>query len=459
MYNDDTIAAISTAYGTGGISIVRISGEKAVSIADKLFRGKKKLKDVDSHTLNYGKIIDPSTGETVDEVLVSKMKGPHTFTREDVVEINCHGGAIVTRRILELVLKHGARLAEPGEFTKRAFLNGRIDLSQAEAVIDIITAKTEESSKVALKQLEGSISRRIEKIRKELITLIAHIEVTVDYPEHDMEEITGEMVYDKLKLIKSDLTKLSASFERGRVFREGVSIVLAGRPNVGKSSLLNELTGKNRAIVTDVPGTTRDIIEEYINIKGVPVRIIDTAGIRKTEDLVEKIGVEKTKNAIEDADLVIVVLDAEEGIKDEDLEILDKIRDRKSIILVNKIDLVDEASLAKIESKLGDNKVMRVSAKEGTGLDKLEQAISDMFLQGELYQENEVLITNIRHKELLDKTIESIDEACKAYETGMPIDCITIDIRNAAEYLGQITGDSVNEDIINCIFSRFCVGK
>ncbi len=467
MYDEDTIAAISTATGVGGIGIVRISGDTAVSVADMLFRGRKTLAESESHRMNYGRIVDPATGETVDEVLAVKMKAPHSFTREDVVEIHCHGGPVITRRILELVLKQGVRPAEPGEFTKRAFLNGRIDLSQAEAVIDIITAKTDESAKVAVRQLEGNISRKIGQIRDALIELIAHIEVTVDYPEHDLEEITGQMVYDRLQSIRSDLMKLLSDFERGRVLREGISIVLAGRPNVGKSSLLNELSGKNRAIVTNVPGTTRDIIEEYINIKGVPVRMADTAGIRETSDIVEKIGVEKTHGAIEEADLVILLIDADEGIKSEDLDLIDKLENKKLIVLINKIDLVSEDEAEKLKSELekrfagkrDELKVLPVSALEGTGIDKLEEAISEMFLSGRLQQKDEVLLTNVRHKELIDRTVESIDAACASYEAGMPIDCITIDIRSAADYLGQITGESVSEQVIDMIFSRFCVGK
>lgn len=456
MYDSDTIAAISTPHGCGGIGIIRISGENAFEILKKIFKGKRDFDELKSHTINYGRIFDPKSGETLDEVLISKMKAPHTFTREDVAEINCHGGTVVLRKILELVIREGARIAEPGEFTKRAFLNGRIDLSQAEAVIDLINSKTDQSSRAAIEQLEGKLSRRLKEARNMLIELIAHIEVTVDYPEHDIEEITGQKVYEEAKKIREKLVSIIKGFDKGRIIREGINAVIVGRPNVGKSSLLNELAGKNKAIVTDIPGTTRDIIEEYININGIPVRIIDTAGIRETEDVVEKIGVEMTEKAIESADLVIMMIDAAQGIKEEDMEILDKIKDKKHIILLNKIDLLEEIpGFSELEGK----NVIRISVKEDIGVDKLEDEITRLFIKGDIRANNEVLVTNVRHKDLLDKAIKSIDEACSAYESGMPLDFITIDIKNAAEYLGQITGESVSEDVMKEIFSRFCLGK
>ncbi|AEV70647.1 tRNA uridine-5-carboxymethylaminomethyl(34) synthesis GTPase MnmE [Acetivibrio clariflavus] len=459
LYSQDTIAAISTPHGNGGIGIIRISGEEAFRIAAEIFVGKKKFDEIKTHTINYGKIINPETGEILDEVLLSKMKKPNTFTREDVVEINCHGGTVVLKNILELVLKKGARIAEPGEFTKRAFLNGRLDLSQAEAVIDLINAKTSESSKAAMNQLEGKLSVKLKEARKKLIEVLAHIEVTVDYPEHDIEEITGEKVYSEIKDIREKLNNIIKGFEKGRIIREGVNAVIVGRPNVGKSSLLNELTGKNRAIVTDIPGTTRDIIEEYINLNGVPVRIIDTAGIRETDDLVEKIGVEKTNKELESADLIIMMIDSYKGIEKEDTEILDKVKDKKVIVILNKIDLANEEKLAEIESKIEDKKVIRMSLKQGIGTDELADAVVELFVKGEVILNNEVIITNVRHKNLIDKAIESIDYAINAYKSGMPLDMITIDIVNSAQYLGEITGESVSEDVMNEIFSRFCLGK
>ena len=459
MHIDDTIAAISTAQGTGGIGIIRVSGDKAFEIVGRLFKGKRSLDEIKSHTVSYGKIINPKNGETIDEVLVTKMKKPNTFTRENVVEINCHGGTVVVKRIMEQVISEGARPAEPGEFTKRAFLNGRIDLSQAEAVIDLINARTGESSRAAVAQLEGKLSRKLKDARAKLIELIAHIEVTVDYPEEDIEEITGQEVYSSLRIIDEKLQETLKSFEKGRIIREGIAAVIVGRPNVGKSSLLNELAGKSKAIVTDIPGTTMDIIEEYINIKGIPVRIIDTAGIRETEDVVEKIGVEMAKKAVEAADLVILMLDASQGIGLDDLEILNNSENKKIIILLNKIDIVDDVVVKELEERLKGHTLIKTSVKQEIGIEDLEEHIAKMFLKGEINNENDVLVTNVRHKDLLEKALKSIREAMDAHEGGMPLDCITIDIKNAAEYLGRITGESVSEEVMHQIFSRFCIGK
>ncbi|OPZ94846.1 MAG: tRNA modification GTPase MnmE [Firmicutes bacterium ADurb.Bin419] len=459
LFNEDTITAISTPHGNGGIGIIRLSGDRAFEIAARIFRGKNDFDKIKSHTINYGKIVDSKTGEVLDEVLLSKMIKPNTFTREDVVEINCHGGTVVLKNILDLLLREGARLSEPGEFTKRAFLNGRIDLSQAEAVIDLINAKTNESSKAAVGQLEGRLSVKLKEARGKLVELLAHIEVTVDYPEHDIEEITGQKIYTEIKDVKEILINIIDGFEKGRIIREGINAVIVGRPNVGKSSLLNELTGKNRAIVTDIPGTTRDIIEDYINLNGVPVRIIDTAGIRETEDIVEKIGVEKTHSEVKSADLIIMMIDADQGVRQEDLEILNKIEDKKVIVILNKIDLVTEEEIRDIENRFENEKVIRMSLKEEVGTVELGKAVMELFVKGEVSLNSEVLITNIRHKNLIDKAIESIDFAIGAHESGMPLDMITIDIVNSAQYLGEITGESVSEDVMHEIFSRFCLGK
>ena len=459
MYKEDTIAAISTPHGTGGVGIIRISGDKAFEIAEKIFKGNRDFKLICSHTINYGKIVNPEDGAVLDEVLLSKMEKPKTFTREDVVEINCHGGMVVLKNILELCIKQGARLAEPGEFTKRAFLNGRIDLSQAEAVIDLINSKTNESSKAAINQLEGKLSQKIKDARRKLIELLAHIEVTVDYPEHDIEEITGQMIYKEIGEIKQKLCDIIKGFEKGRIIREGIDAVIIGKPNVGKSSLLNELSGKSKAIVTDIPGTTRDIIEEYININGIPLRIIDTAGIRETEDVVEKIGVERTHKAINDADLIIMMIDAKRGMDEEDNKILTMLGDKKLIILINKTDIVDEDQICKIESLLAGKKYIKTSMKEGTGINELESTITELFVQGEVNINEEVLLTNIRHKNLIDMAVSSIEKAMDAIENFMTLDLVSIDITDAADYLGQITGESVSEDVMHEIFSRFCLGK
>lgn len=459
MNFEDTIAALSTPCGTGGIGIIRVSGENAFKVVSKIFVSSKEMKDIATHTVTYGKIADPESGSIVDEVLLLKMCKPHTFTREDVIEIHCHGGIVVINRVLELLFKNGARPAEAGEFTKRAFLNGRIDLSQAEAIIDLINSKTVESSKAAVNHLEGRLSGRLKEIRRVLVELLAHIEVTVDYPEHDIEEITGEMVLDSLRKIKKQLIELAGTFERGKLLREGISVVIVGKPNVGKSSLLNQLAGSARAIVTDIPGTTRDIIEEYINIKGIPAKITDTAGIRETEDVVEKIGVDRARHAIEEADLVIMVVSADTGLLEEDLDVISSIKGKKCITLINKIDLVDRERIEEIRRKLDSTIVLEASVIREQGIEGLEDQIAAMFVKGQIAQNNEVLLTNARHKNLVDKAVNSIDQALDAHAMGMPLDMITIDIKNSADFIGQITGESIDEAVMHNIFSRFCIGK
>jgi len=459
MHFEDTIAALSTPYGTGGIGVIRISGEFAFSVAAKIFTSSKAMEDIASHTVSYGKIVEPEGKEIVDEVLMLKMAKPNTFTREDVVEIHCHGGIVVINRVMELIFKYGARPAEAGEFTKRAFLNGRIDLSQAEAIIDLINSKTVESSKAAVNHLEGRLSAKLKGLREELVELLAHIEVTVDYPEHDIEEITGEKVYDSLRQIKSELCNLAETFGRGKLLRDGINIVIAGKPNVGKSSLLNQFSGHTRAIVTDIPGTTRDIIEEYVNIKGIPAKITDTAGIRATEDVVEKIGVDKAYRAIDEADLIIMLIAADTGIMSEDREILKGMKDRKKIILINKTDLADSSRIQEIRRELGTGIILEASVFMDQGIEELETAISEMFYRGDIAKNEEVLLTNARHKSLVDKATTAIDQALGSFETGMPLDMVTIDIKSSADYIGQITGESIDEAVMHNIFSRFCIGK
>ena len=460
--NTETIAAISTPFGTGGIGIIRISGPEAFSVADKIFRGRKRLSEIRSHSVVHGKITDPADGHMVDEVLLVKMDAPNTFTGEDTVEINCHGGIVVLSRVLSLVLRHGARAAQAGEFTKRAFINGRMDLAQAEAVIDLINSKTDEGSRAAAAQLQGKLSERIGTARRKMIELIARIEASIEYPEEDIEEITGEMVHKGIIEIKEELGRTARGFERGRLLREGITAAIIGKPNAGKSSLLNALAGSSRAIVTDIPGTTRDIIEEYINIKGIPVRFLDTAGIRSTDDPVESIGVEKARVAAAEAELVIIVLDAQTGITDEDREVMKTSRDKKTIVMVNKTDVADDRMVEAMQEQIGDSGNMPVvvaSMIDGTGMDDLADKIEELAAGGNITTNSEVLLTNARHRQLIEDAIIRLDSAEAAYRSGLPLDFVTIDISDAAEALGQITGESVGEDVVNEIFSQFCVGK
>lgn len=457
-----TIAAISTPYGTGGIGIIRISGPESFKIAGQIFIGKKAFQDIKSHTVSHGRIVDPKTGQMLDDVLLIKMKGPNTFTAEDVVEISGHGGIVLLKNVLLLVLRHGAQAAEPGEFTKRAFLNGRLDLTQAEAVIDLINSKTDEGSRAAAAQLEGRLSKSIHDARRKLIELIAHIEAVVDYPEHDIEELTGGRIYEGVLSVMGNLKKIAEGYEKGRLIREGISAAIIGKPNAGKSSLLNALAGSNRAIVTDIPGTTRDIIEEYINVKGIPVRFLDTAGIRSTSDPIETIGVERAQKAALEAELVIVVFDAQTGILPADIEILTSMKDKKKIVIINKTDKAQEDEISEIRRRLqeaGTAPVVVASMLEGTGMDELFKEIEGLFLVGAIDMNNEVLVTNVRHRQMLDKAIKSLEAAGAAHEGGLPLDFVTIDIKESAEYLGQITGESVSEDVVREIFSRFCIGK
>ena len=460
--NAETIAAISTPYGTGGIGIIRISGPEAFSVAEKIFRGSKKISETKSHSVVHGRIIDPADGQMVDEVLLVKMDAPGTFTGEDTIEINCHGGIVLLRRVLSLVLRYGARAACPGEFTKRAFINGRMDLAQAEAVIDLINSKTDEGSRAAAAQLQGRLSEKIRGARRKMIELIARIEAAIEYPEEDIEEITGEAVRNGIKEVREELRKIAQSFTRGRLLREGITAAIIGKPNAGKSSLLNALAGSSRAIVTDIPGTTRDIIEEYVNIKGIPVRFLDTAGIRSTDDPVEAIGVEKARTAAAEAELVIIVLDAQTGITDEDREIMKTSLSKKTIVMINKTDVADDRMVEDMKEQIrtyGDIPVVVASMVDGTGMDDLADRIESLAAGGEISANNEVLLTNARHRQLIEDAILGLDSAESAYIGGMPLDLVTIDIRDAAEALGRITGESVSEDVVNEIFSRFCVGK
>lgn len=455
----DTIAAISTPPGEGAISIVRMSGEEAVSIAQKVFSGKD-LTQAKSHTINYGHIVDPKTHEEIDEVMVSLMLAPKTFTREDVVEINCHGGIVATNRILQLLLVNGARLAEPGEFTKRAFLHGRIDLTQAESVMDLIRAKTDRSMKIALNQLDGNLSHLIDSLRKDILDVLAQVEVNIDYPEYDdVEEMTTKLLKEKAIEIKQRIEQLLKTASQGKIMREGLATALVGRPNVGKSSLLNHLLHEDKAIVTDVAGTTRDVIEEYVNVSGVPLKLIDTAGIRETDDKVEKIGVERSKKAIEQSDLVLLVLNAAESLTKEDLELIRLTNDKKRIIILNKTDLeekLDRKELAKISENAP---VYATSILKNEGVEALEEAISKLFFNGIENSQSTVMVTNVRHIALLKKAQNSLDSVLEGISSGMPVDLVQIDMTEAWNLLGEITGESYEDELLDQLFSQFCLGK
>ena len=463
MVNDmsDTIAAISTAIGEAGIGIVRLSGRDSIEIANRIFIGNKvkSLDEAENRKLTYGHIVDPETGQIIDEVLIAYMKEPYTYTRENVVEIYCHGGVISVKRILEAVLSCGARLAEPGEFTKRAFLNGRLDLAQSEAVIDLIRAKTDKSLQVSLSQLEGGLSKRIRDIRNMLLEMLAHINASIDFSEDDVEDMGYEELENKARLVKDEIEKLLRTADRGKILRDGLNTVILGKPNVGKSSLLNSILRENRAIVTNIPGTTRDIIEEYVNIDGIPLKIIDTAGIRNTEDIVEKIGVDKAKEMVNKADLIIAVFDISNKLSDEDYEIIEIIKDKQAIVLLNKSDLPKKYDKDYFEKLLPDKTIIYTSILEDIGVDALEEEIKRLFYSGDIDIESDVVVTNMRHKNQLIKAKKNIEDGIEGILANVPLDCIEVDIKACWENLGEISGDTVGEDILDRIFSDFCIGK
>lgn len=458
---ESTIAAISTTVGESGIGIVRMSGKDSLSIASKIFKGKKtkNLKDAENRKITYGHIFDPTDGNLVDEVLIVFMKAPFTYTREDIVEIYCHGGIISVRKILELLLANGAVMAERGEFTKRAFLNGRLDLSQAEAVIDIIKSKTELSYKLSLNQLEGGLSSEIKRIMDELTEMVAHVEVSIDFPEEDFEEITYDELELKSKKILDEIDNLLNTSERGRILREGLNVVILGKPNVGKSSLLNSMLRENRAIVTDIPGTTRDTIEEYMNIDGIPLKIVDTAGIRNTENIIEKIGVDKAKNLLETADLTIAVFDSSKELEEDDYEIINMIKDKKGIALLNKMDLDSKLTMEDLKKLIPEMKIIPTIISQKIGIQDIENNIKDMFYGGKVKIKNDIMVTNIRHKKKLIDAKKNISDAYTGIISKVPLDCLEVDLKSCWTNLGEISGDTVTEDILDKIFSEFCVGK
>jgi tRNA modification GTPase len=460
MILDDTIAAISTAIGEGGIGIVRMTGDKSLEVLKRVFQSAKgkETAEMKSYTMRYGYIVDPKSGEAVDEAIVSYMKAPNTYTREDVVEVNCHGGIVAVKKILKILLENGARLAEPGEFTKRAFLNGRIDLSQAEAIVDLIRSKTDESMKLALDQAQGKLSERIKKLMHMLLGALAHIEAAVAFPEEDVDDVASKSVINLAKNVIVEIDELIVTSDTGKILREGLNTIIVGKPNVGKSSLLNALLQETRAIVTDVPGTTRDVIEEYLNIKGVPVKLVDTAGIRSTHDVVEAIGVEKSKEYIEKSDLIIFMVDASRDLSQEDNEIIEIIRSKKCIIVVNKVDLPIMLDLEYIKKIFGENSIVYSSVNTEKGVDDIKNKIVDMVYEGKVAAK-EVYVTNIRHRDILIKAKHSLSEGISTLEAGTPIDFASIEFKEAYLKLGEITGDTVAEDIIDRIFADFCLGK
>ena len=454
-----TIVSISTAPGIGGIGIIRMSGEKSFEILDKIFKPKtsQKIEDIKGYTIKYGHIVE--NNEIIDEVLVSYFKAPRSYTTENMCEINSHGGNVVVKKILEICLKNGAELAEPGEFTKRAFLNGRIDLAQAESVIDVINAKSDKEAKSGIKQLEGYLSKELKGIKQEILDVLVNIEVTIDYPEYDTPEVQEKEIAQMLESVGKKLKKLEKSFDNGKIIKDGIKTAIIGKPNAGKSSLLNAILKEDRAIVTDIAGTTRDTIEEFVTINGIPLNLVDTAGIREASDEVEKIGVEKSIKQANDADLIIAIFDSSKDLEEEDIEILNLIKGKKSIILLNKSDL---------NSKINENddrftsiteNILRISALNKYGIDELYEKIAELFNLNEINLDNEILITNIRHKNIISKSLENVNKAKEALEINMPIDIITIYIKEILEDLGEITGEVVTEDIINEIFSKFCLGK
>lgn len=459
---NETIAAISTPMGEAGIGIIRVSGKEAFKIAKKIFKPARDCNwgKIKGKRLVYGHVYDLKNNKVIDEILLGVMRAPYTYTREDIIEFNCHGGVVPLRKTLELILKHGARLAEPGEFTKRAFLNGRLDLTQAESIIDVIRSKTETGLDIALNQLQGKLSEEINELKTSLLDLLAHIEVNIDFSEDNLGEATYTQLNEKATFVLNRLEKLLEGANVGKVYREGVHTVIVGKPNVGKSSLLNALLREKRAIVTEIPGTTRDTIEEVLNIRGIPLRLVDTAGLRKTDDVIEKMGVERSREMAKKADLILMVLDISNDLTDEDIDIMKIIIQKKGVVILNKSDVgKKEVNEYKIRELLPRWPVVEISALKEHGLNNLEKVIEKVILEGVTISSNSILISNVRHKEVLERTAIYLRNVIKDMENEVPVDLLSIDIRSALETLGELTGETINEDLVERIFSDFCIGK
>ncbi|MDX6154353.1 tRNA uridine-5-carboxymethylaminomethyl(34) synthesis GTPase MnmE [Marinococcus sp. PL1-022] len=455
----DTIAAISTPSGEGAIAIVRLSGDEALAIADHVYKGKKSLHEVETHTIHYGHIIDPADGSVIEESMISVLRAPKTFTREDIVEINCHGGLVSVNRVLDNVLSQGARLAEPGEFTKRAFLNGRIDLTQAEGVMDLIRAKTDRAMQSALKQVEGRLSERIRKLRQKLLETVANVEVNIDYPEFDADVVTTNVLKENVAFVGEEIDQLLVTARQGKIMREGLGTAIIGRPNVGKSSLMNNLVHENKAIVTEVPGTTRDVLEEYVNVRGVPLRLIDTAGIRETEDIVEKIGVERSRQVLQEAELILLVINSAEPLSDEDRALFQAVQGMNVIVIMNKTDLPKQVDEEELREYTSGRPIIAASFLNDEGIDSLEEAIAHLFFDEGVEAADMNYLSNARHIGLLNQAKRSVNDALEAVEMGVPVDMVQIDITRAWEQLGEIVGENVHDGLIDQLFAQFCLGK
>lgn len=460
MLQQDTIAALVTAVGESSVGIIRISGPEAVNIAGKLYKGKSNLHTAESHTIHYGYVYDEANDKKIDEALFLLMLGPRSFTGEDIVEVQCHGGMVVLKQTLQLILSLGARMAEQGEYSKRAFLNGRLDLAQAESIMDIVQAKTERGVDLALSQLQGTVSGMVKTLRADLLEMIAFIQADIDYPDDDIERLTAEQFINRASLIRENITSVLQNAQKGKLIRDGLRVVIAGKPNVGKSSLLNALLGQERAIVTDIPGTTRDVIEEYINLNGIPLKIVDTAGIRETDNLVEQIGVDRARQFVQNADLVLYVLDAAQGMTEEDISMLKELDGQTVLYLLNKSDLgIKESLFDTIIKKVGKESVLQISARERTGLEQLERKITDLFFSGTLEISNQIMVTNIRHIQVLEESLVHVKHFLDGLRSGFSVDFLVIDLQNAWEKLGKITGETIEDDLLDQIFSKFCLGK